>query len=70
MSAAFRRPSARQAPRLRRRLPWWALALPVISFVALLALISAPSPAHAAEAAPSVLAPLLDILARLVGVGA
>ncbi|MFJ9855567.1 hypothetical protein [Streptomyces sp. NPDC101150] len=70
MSAASCRPSVPKATGLRRRLPWWALGLPVVSFVALLALISAPSAAHAADVSPSGLAALLDILARLVGVGA
>ncbi|MFF5978080.1 hypothetical protein ACFY78_04435 [Streptomyces olindensis] len=30
------------------RLPWWALALPMLAFTALLALILNPSDAHAA----------------------
>ncbi|QNP62631.1 hypothetical protein IAG43_06565 [Streptomyces genisteinicus] len=30
------------------RLPWWALALPVLAFVALLTLIAGPAEAHAA----------------------
>ncbi|MFF3287778.1 hypothetical protein [Streptomyces sp. NPDC003023] len=30
------------------RLPWWALALPVIAFCALLTLIAGPGEAHAA----------------------
>ncbi|WP_418956292.1 hypothetical protein [Streptomyces tritici] len=38
------------------RLPWWALALPVAAFVALLLLITDPGQAHAAAGAgdPSV----------------
>ncbi|MFG2142032.1 hypothetical protein [Streptomyces sp. NPDC048650] len=68
MSAAFRRPPAAPATGLRARLPWWALALPVLSFVALLALLASPSPASAADAARSGPAALLDILARLLGV--
>ncbi|MER6038915.1 MULTISPECIES: hypothetical protein [unclassified Streptomyces] len=36
------------------RLPWWALALPALAFVALLALILNPSDAHAASATPAV----------------
>ncbi|MEU1040819.1 hypothetical protein [Streptomyces sp. NPDC005907] len=35
------------------RLPWWALVLPVLAFVALLALIVNPSDAHAAAGAPA-----------------
>ncbi|NEE05838.1 hypothetical protein G3M58_05255 [Streptomyces sp. SID7499] len=34
------------------RLPWWALALPVLAFTALLALILNPSDAHAATGDP------------------
>ncbi|KIZ17945.1 hypothetical protein [Streptomyces natalensis] len=68
MSTALRSRSAAEAPGLRRRLPWWAPALPVLSFVALLALISSPSPASAADAFRSAPAALLGILARLVGV--
>ncbi|MFJ2027569.1 hypothetical protein ACIODW_27680 [Streptomyces sp. NPDC087897] len=30
------------------RLPWWALALPAVAFVALLAMILSPGQAHAA----------------------
>ncbi|MBD0842395.1 MULTISPECIES: hypothetical protein [unclassified Streptomyces] len=36
------------------RLPWWALALPVLAFVALLALILKPSEAQAATADPAI----------------
>ncbi|MEG8280079.1 hypothetical protein [Streptomyces sp. AHA2] len=35
------------------RLPWWALALPVLAFTALLALILNPSDAHAAAGDPA-----------------
>ncbi|WP_225836501.1 hypothetical protein [Streptomyces sp. NK08204] len=35
------------------RLPWWALALPALAFVALLALILNPSDAHAASGDPA-----------------
>ncbi|MFE0103002.1 hypothetical protein [Streptomyces sp. NPDC059009] len=41
------------------RLPWWAVALPVIAFVALLALILNPADAHAAGSEPT-LAHLVD----------
>ncbi|MFF8847479.1 hypothetical protein ACF08N_33010 [Streptomyces sp. NPDC015127] len=49
------------------KLPWWALALPVLAFVALLALIAAPGDAHAAAADPAagdVLRQILRILVR------
>ncbi|MGX4693017.1 hypothetical protein [Streptomyces sp. JNUCC 63] len=36
------------------RLPWWALALPVLAFVALLALILNPADAHAAAGGPAI----------------
>jgi len=36
------------------RLPWWALALPTLAFVVLLALILNPSDAHAASGDPAV----------------
>ncbi|MCX3290896.1 hypothetical protein OR263_30025 [Streptomyces sp. NEAU-H22] len=36
------------------RLPWWALALPVLAFAALLALILNPSDAHAATGDPGI----------------
>ncbi|MFQ6144770.1 hypothetical protein [Streptomyces sp. SID10815] len=35
------------------RLPWWALALPALAFVTLLALILNPSHAHATGADPA-----------------
>jgi hypothetical protein len=36
------------------RLPWWALALPALAFVALLLLILNPSDAHAASGDPAI----------------
>jgi hypothetical protein len=36
------------------RLPWWALALPTLAFVVLLALILDPADAHAASGTPVV----------------
>jgi hypothetical protein len=49
------------------RLPWWALALPALAFVILLALIMNPSHAHAGTGGPA-LAQLLqhaqDLLRR------
>ncbi|GAA5610294.1 hypothetical protein CP981_09035 [Streptomyces platensis] len=65
MSAVFRRSSAPGASRLRTRLPWWALALPVVSFIALLALVVG-SPEASAASARQGLAPLLRILAQLL----
>jgi hypothetical protein len=35
-------------------LPWWALALPVLAFTALLALILHPTDAHAATGDPAI----------------
>lgn len=36
------------------RLPWWALALPTLAFVALLTLVLNPSDAHAAAGEPAI----------------
>lgn len=36
------------------RLPWWALALPALAFIALLALILNPSDARAASGDPAI----------------
>lgn len=36
------------------RLPWWALALPALAFVALLVLMLNPSDAHAATGDPAI----------------
>ncbi|MEW2132477.1 hypothetical protein [Streptomyces sp. NPDC005435] len=47
------------------RLPWWALALPVLAFTALLALILNPSEAHAATDAP-MLAHLIEQIRALL----
>ena len=46
------------------RLPWWALALPVLAFVALFLLILEPADAHAAAEQPAV-AHLLERLEQL-----
>ncbi|MGW7279970.1 hypothetical protein ACWGIV_17015 [Streptomyces sp. NPDC054844] len=43
------------------RLPWWALALPVLAFVTLLLLILNPAEAHAAAGEPAV----ADLLERV-----
>ncbi|MET9389477.1 hypothetical protein ABZY20_03530 [Streptomyces sp. NPDC006624] len=48
------------------RLPWWALALPVFAFTALLALIVHPSDAHAAAGEPAV-TQLFQWLRQLIG---
>ncbi|GGW73734.1 hypothetical protein GCM10010503_59160 [Streptomyces lucensis JCM 4490] len=48
------------------RLPWWALALPALAFVALLALILNPSEAHAASGDPAV-THLLERAQQLLG---
>ncbi|MFF7233399.1 hypothetical protein SAMN06272775_5521 [Streptomyces sp. 2323.1] len=69
MPPVFRRSPAARAQRRRARLPWWAVALPVVSFVALLALVAHSSRASAAGL-PQGLAPLLEILARIVRSGA
>ncbi len=47
------------------RLPWWALALPVLAFVILLLLILNPSDAHAAAGEP-VVAHLMEWLRQLI----
>jgi hypothetical protein len=36
------------------RLPWWALALPALAFIALLTLILNPSDAHDASGDPAI----------------
>ncbi|MGW4565105.1 hypothetical protein ACWEN3_22675 [Streptomyces sp. NPDC004561] len=36
------------------RLPWWALALPALAFIALLLLILNPADAHAAGDGPAI----------------
>ncbi|MEV0176402.1 hypothetical protein AB0I00_35480 [Streptomyces sp. NPDC050803] len=48
------------------RLPWWALALPALAFVALLALILNPAEAHAATADPA-FAQLFERVQQLLG---
>jgi hypothetical protein len=55
-----------QAPRggVDIRLPWWALALPVLAFVALLLLILDPADAHAAAEQPAI-AHLLERVEQL-----
>lgn len=47
------------------RLPWWALALPTVLFVALLTLVLHPSDAQAAAGDPAI-ARLLEHLRQLI----
>ncbi|MGC5000419.1 MULTISPECIES: hypothetical protein [unclassified Streptomyces] len=51
--------------RAAARLPWWALALPTLAFVALLMLIMNPSDAHAASGDPA-LAQVVERARQLV----
>ena len=48
------RPHPATRGRVDIRLPWWALALPALAFVALLALILNPADAQAATGDPAV----------------
>ncbi|MFF0065205.1 hypothetical protein ACFYRC_27325 [Streptomyces sp. NPDC005279] len=48
------RPHAKAAGSVDIRLPWWALALPMLAFVVLLLLIADPGQAHAAGGDPAV----------------
>ncbi|MEU6441228.1 hypothetical protein [Streptomyces sp. NPDC047046] len=48
------------------RLPWWALALPTLAFLVLLALVAHPGEAHAAVTSPG-LAGLLDRFGAFLG---
>ncbi|MET8904046.1 hypothetical protein [Streptomyces sp. NPDC004538] len=62
-------PTYTRPPRATRggvdsRLPWWALALPVLAFVTLLLLILNPADAQAATEQPAI-AHLLERLLRL-----
>ncbi|MFD4260644.1 hypothetical protein ACFWR9_24250 [Streptomyces sp. NPDC058534] len=62
-------PTYTRPPRATRggvdiRLPWWALALPVLAFVALLLLLLNPADAHAATEQPAI-AHLLERLLQL-----
>jgi hypothetical protein len=50
-----------RASRVATRLPWWAVALPIIAFAGLLALVA--DPAHAASPVPA--QPLEELLGRL-----
>ncbi|MEV7994363.1 hypothetical protein AB0O67_21275 [Streptomyces sp. NPDC086077] len=48
------RPRPATTGRADIRLPWWALALPTLAFVALLTLILNPAEAHAASGEPTI----------------
>ncbi|MFI9615984.1 hypothetical protein ACIHCM_30605 [Streptomyces sp. NPDC052023] len=48
------RPRSATTGRVDIRLPWWAVALPTLAFVALLALILNPADAHAATGEPAI----------------
>ncbi|MFC4467830.1 hypothetical protein ACFPH6_25430 [Streptomyces xiangluensis] len=48
------RPSSATRGGVEVRLPWWALALPALAFVALLLLILNPADAHASSGDPAV----------------
>ncbi|WP_077798583.1 hypothetical protein [Streptomyces sp. JHA26] len=59
------RPHPATRGRVEMRLPWWAIALPVLAFVTLLLLMLNPSDAHAAGGEP-VIAHLLERVQHLV----
>ncbi|AIR97615.1 hypothetical protein [Streptomyces glaucescens] len=59
------RPRPASARAVDTRLPWWALALPALAFVALLTLILNPADAHAAVGEP-VTARLMERLQQLL----
>lgn len=48
------RPRPATTGRADIRLPWWALALPTLAFLALLTLILNPAEAHAASGEPAI----------------
>ncbi|MGW2344428.1 hypothetical protein [Streptomyces sp. NPDC001661] len=55
MSApTYTRPRTAAPGRVDIRLPWWAIVLPAVAFVALLLLILNPSDAQAASADPGI----------------
>ncbi|MFZ3556599.1 MULTISPECIES: hypothetical protein [unclassified Streptomyces] len=49
------RPRTAAPGRVDIRLPWWAIVLPAVAFVALLLLILNPSDAQAASGDPSIM---------------
>ncbi|GLV80243.1 hypothetical protein [Streptomyces hygroscopicus] len=48
------------------RLPWWALALPVLAFVALLLLLTGPTDAQAASSGSGPVSQTVELLHRLL----
>ncbi|MEU5274034.1 hypothetical protein [Streptomyces hygroscopicus] len=48
------------------RLPWWALALPVLAFVALLLLLTGPTDAQAASGGSGPVSQTVELLHRLL----
>ncbi|MFD4144032.1 hypothetical protein OHS70_29190 [Streptomyces sp. NBC_00390] len=67
MSAHMHTPSRAKASGVGVRLPWWALALPVLAFCALLMLIAGPGDAHAATGEPAVGAFIQRVQQALAG---
>ncbi|MFJ5266427.1 hypothetical protein ACIQAC_38835 [Streptomyces sp. NPDC088387] len=66
MSApTYSRPHHAIRGRIATRLPWWALALPTLAFITLLALILNPADAHAAGGAPAI-SQVLERLEQLI----
>ena len=59
------RPHPATTGRVDIRLPWWALALPALAFITLLALILNPSDAQAASGDPAI-TDLVDRVRQLV----
>ena len=59
------RPHPAPTGRVDIRLPWWALALPALAFITLLALILNPSDAQAASGDPAI-TDLVDRVRQLV----
>ncbi|MEU9337620.1 hypothetical protein AB0D49_31410 [Streptomyces sp. NPDC048290] len=59
------RPHPASTGRTVTRLPWWALALPTLAFITLLALIINPSEAHAAGGEPA-LTHIVDRVQQLI----
>ncbi|MFJ5778516.1 hypothetical protein [Streptomyces sp. NPDC093094] len=51
------------------RLPWWALALPVLAFVTLFALILNPSEARASTGGEPAVAQLVERAQQLLSLG-
>jgi hypothetical protein len=60
------RPAAPAHGGMDVRLPWWAVALPALAFVALLLLLTGPSDAHAASGSGA-LSQVLELLRQTLG---